>query len=103
MSAKELAVFLSGAVAVALPLLIDLFIGAGIYPDRNPEKLTFLYAGIQDSNMFPRLYQLHPAGYCLMFTLLDAVFGGLMGLVSMCDTIYEIKDGIVAGCEVIGE
>ena len=84
MSAKALVVFFSGAVAVALPLLIDLFIGAGIYPDKNPEKLTFLYAGIIDCHMFPRLFQLHPVCYCLVFILLDAVFGGLMGLVSMC-------------------
>ncbi len=84
MSAKAVAVFLSGAAAAAAPLLINLFICAGIYPDKRSEKLTFLYAGIQDSNLFPRLYQLHPVWYCLVFILLDAVFGGLMCLLSMC-------------------
>ncbi len=81
--AKAVAVSLSGAAAVAIPLLIDLFVAAGLYPDRKPNKLTFLYAGIIDCNLFPRLFALHPVCYCLVFTLLDAVFGGLMCLVAM--------------------
>ena len=81
--AKAVAVSLSGAVAVAIPLLIDLFIAAGLYPDRKPNKLTFLYAGIIDCNLFPRLFALYPVCYCLVFILLDAVFGGLICLIVM--------------------
>ena len=39
MIAKEAAVAASGAAAVACPLLIAMFIAAGIYPDKRPEKL----------------------------------------------------------------
>ena len=75
MIAKEAAVAASGAAAVACPLLIAMFIAAGIYPDKRPEKLTFLYAGIIDCHMFPRIFAEHPVCYALLFTLLDAVFG----------------------------
>lgn len=84
MIAKEAAVAASGAAAVACPLLIAMFIAAGIYPDKRPEKLTFLYAGIIDCHMFPRIFAEHPVCYALLFTLLDAVFGGITGLVAMC-------------------
>ena len=84
MIAKEAAVAASGAAAVGCPLLIAMFIAAGIYPDKRPEKLTFLYAGIIDCHMFPRIFAEHPVCYALLFTLLDAVFGGITGLVAMC-------------------
>lgn len=84
MLAKEFAVVASGAAATAIPLLIDLFICAGIYPNKKPDKLTFLYAGIIDCNMFPRLFAEHPVCYALVFIVLDALFGGIAGLVAMC-------------------
>lgn len=84
MAAKAVSVAASGAAAVAIPLLVNLFVCAGLYPNKLPDKLSFLYAGIIDCDMFPRLFALHPVGYCLVFTLLDAVFGGLLGLVAMC-------------------
>lgn len=84
MMAKAVAVFATGAAAVAIPLLLNLFICAGLYPDGKPDKLSFLSAGIIDCNLFPRLFALHPVCYCLVFTLLDSVFGGLMGLMAMC-------------------
>ncbi len=59
-------------------------VAAGIYPDKRPEKLTFLYAGIIDCHMFSRIFAEHPVCYALLFTLLDAVFGGITGLVAMC-------------------
>ena len=34
--------------------------------------------------MFPRIFAEHPVCYALLFTLLDAVFGGITGLVAMC-------------------
>jgi hypothetical protein len=82
-TAKAVAVFASGASAVGIPLLVDLFICAGFCPDKLPDKLSFLYAGVIDCNLFPMLFALHPALYCIIFILLDSVFGGLTGLVAM--------------------
>ncbi len=84
MMAKGLAVFATGFVAVALPLLVNLFLCAGLYPNRLPEKLTYLSAAIQDISLFPLLFHQHPHMYCLVFIFLDGLFGGLLGLLSLC-------------------
>lgn len=84
MLAKGLAVFSSAFVGVALPLLVNLFLCAGLYPNYYPEKLTFLSAGILDNGLFPVLYHRYPHFYCLVFIFIDGVFGGLMGLLSLC-------------------
>ena len=34
--------------------------------------------------MFPRLFAEHPLCYALVFIVLDALFGGIAGLVAMC-------------------
>ena len=82
-TAKCIAVFLSAFLGVTIPLLTDVFIAAGIYPNHPPEKLTFLSAGIIDCNLFPVLFNTRPALYILAFILIDGLFAGLMGLVSL--------------------
>lgn len=82
-AAKAVAVFLSAFAAVSLPLLINLYIVAGIYPDSRPEKLTFLAAGIIDCNMYAEIFHEHPAVYCIVYTMLDGVLGGVMGLMAL--------------------
>lgn len=84
MLAKCLAVFASAFVAVSLPLFINLFLCAGLYPNYYPEKLTFLSAGILDRGLFPVLFNRYPHIYCLVFIFIGGVFGGLLGLLSLC-------------------
>lgn len=81
--AKNLAVALSGFVSVSLPLALDLFIMAGLYPNWKPEKLTLLCAGIIDINLFAELFNTHPALYALVFILLAGLLGSLLGLMSL--------------------
>lgn len=82
--AKLLAVFASAFVAVVTPLILDLFLAAGLYPDNKPERLSFMVAGIIDSQLFPKVYGTHPVLYSLLFTVLDGLFGGLLGIMSVC-------------------
>ncbi len=84
MLAKSLAVFATAFVAVSLPLFINLFLCAGLYPNYVPEPLTFLAAGIQDSGLFPVLFYRYPHVYCMVFIFIDGLFGGLLGLLSLC-------------------
>lgn len=81
--AKNLAVALSGFASVSLPLALDLFIMAGLYPNWKPEKLTFLCAGIIDIKPFAELFNTHPALYALVFILLAGLLGSLLGLMSL--------------------
>ncbi|MBO5260873.1 MAG: hypothetical protein J6A82_01275 [Coprococcus sp.] len=82
--AKLVAVFTSAFVAVVTPLLLDLFLAAGLYPDNKPERLSFMVAGIVDSQLWAELYGTHPVLYSLLFTGIDGLFGGLFGVMSVC-------------------
>lgn len=81
---KSIAVFVSAFVAVTLPLLANLFIAAGLYPNLLPEKLTWLSAGIIDVYRFSKIFHTHPVGYMLIFIVIDGLIAGLMGLMSLC-------------------
>lgn len=82
--AKLLTVFISAAVSVMLPLLLNLFLAAGLYPNNKPERLSFMVAGVIDSQLFSKLYGTHPVLYSLVFTMIDGLFGGLFGIMSVC-------------------
>lgn len=80
---KMIAVFISAFLSVAIPLLVDLFIVAGIYRNELPERLTFTTAGIIDIQRFPVLFIERPVGYCLLFIIIGGMFGGALGLISV--------------------
>lgn len=82
--AKYCAVFLSAMAAVMLPLLFSLFLCMGVYPMRRPDRLLFLTAGVLDVNLMPELFGLHPTVYCILFTLIDGVFAGMLSIFSIC-------------------
>ena len=63
---------------------MDFIAAAGLYPNHRPEKLYFLTAGIIDCNMFSRLFNQNPLLYAVLFILIDGMFAGLMGLMSVC-------------------
>lgn len=88
MFAKCFAVYVSAFVCVVIPLMGNLFIAAGLYPDHLPEKLNFLSAGVIDCDRFPILFNEHPLAYCVVFILLDGFFAGAFGLVSVAAMKY---------------
>lgn len=83
MLAKCIAVYASAFVCVVVPLLLNLFIVAGLYPNGLPNKLDFLSAGVIDCYRFSLLFNQSPLIYCLVFILVDGLFAGALGLVSV--------------------
>ena len=81
--AKMTAVYTTAFVAVVVPLFVDLFIVAGLFPDTRPNKLTFMTSGIMDHNLFPHLFNEYPSVYCLVYIFIDGMFGGLLGIMSV--------------------
>ena len=81
--AKGIGVFLSAFVSVALPLAINLFIAAGLFPNYVPERLEFMSIGLRDIQMFTLIYSYHPAVYCVIFIFIDALFAGAIALTSL--------------------
>ncbi len=86
MIAKCIAVYASAFACTVIPLLGNLFIVAGLYPNALPDKLDFLSAGVIDCHRFAVLFNQHPLLYCLVFTLVDGLFAGALGLVSLAVT-----------------
>lgn len=86
--AKCIAVYLSAFFCIVVPLLINLFITAGLYPNNPPEKLDFLSAGIIDCHRFPVLFSETPLIYILIFIFLDGVFAGALGMMSLAVTRF---------------
>lgn len=83
MFAKCIAVYVSAFFCTVVPLLINLFIAAGLYPNNPPEKLNFLSAGIIDCHRFPVLFSEKPLIYALVFILLNGLFAGALGMISL--------------------
>lgn len=80
---KLIAVFIIAAVAVMVPMLLDLYVCAGLYPTRKPELLLANVPGVSEKSLLSSFYSYNPIIYCLVFTLLDGVFAGLFGIFSV--------------------
>jgi len=93
--AKSVSVFLSGFVSVCLPLVVNLFIAAGIYSNYLPERLDATSIALDDIYLFASVYDKHPAIYCLIYILIDSLFAGTMALTSLSLTI-KVKSSFTA-------
>ncbi len=80
---KSVAVFLSAVVCVAIPLCLNLFIAAGIFPNFIPERLEGLSIGIMERNLFAEIYSTYPAVHCLIYIAIDSLFAGVIALTSL--------------------
>lgn len=82
-AAKCISVFLSGFAAVTIPLFLNFYVSAGIFPDYHAERLTALSIGLPDTYMFVSIYNHDPALYCLLYMLIDGLFAGAIALTSL--------------------
>ncbi len=92
--AKMVAVFFVGFLAVVIPLLLSLFLSAGLYPNWPEETLEHLAVGLQERQILFGLYDRNPACYAIAYTVIDGLIGGLMGLVAIsvsgfCNTMFS--------------
>lgn len=92
---KCISVFLSGFAGVAIPLLLNLYAVAGLFPDYHTERLTAMSIGLIDRCMFVSVYNFDPALYCLLFILIDSLFAGALALTSLSITVM-VKSSFTA-------
>ena len=86
-SSKCIATFLSGFFAVSVPLLLDMFIVAGLFPNKQPELLCFMVGGATlDCNLFSEVFAYNASLYCLVYILTDGLFAGAIALISLAVT-----------------
>ncbi len=75
--AKYLAAFLAGASAAAIPIILNFIVCACIMPAYMPDIYDAVFIGIGDQHLWSEIYYSVPLLYCLLFTILNFIFGGL--------------------------
>lgn len=80
--AKMITSFLNGAAIAVIPLLFDFLITGSIYPAIHPQSGIGFYA-IGNYSLWGELFYSHPYCYLTLYLLLDAIFFGLLNLISL--------------------
>ncbi|MCM1179491.1 MAG: hypothetical protein NC347_04485 [Clostridium sp.] len=83
-AAKCIAVFVTGWLAIFIPLCASIILCMTFYPERRPEKLLFLTAAVWDTSLMAEIYNTKPLLYAVIYTLIDAMFGGMLAVCSVC-------------------
>lgn len=78
---KYLASFVSGALAVMIPLLLSFLLVSLFLPALHMENI-YPYGAIGEKSMWAELYYSNPFLYSMMYILLDGVFAGLIACIS---------------------
>lgn len=78
---KYIASFISGALIVFIPLALSLLILALFLPSIRMESI-YPYGTIGQGCMWAEIYYEHPYVYCIMYILLDSIYGGLIATMS---------------------
>lgn len=78
---KFFAVFLSGGIVIAIPLLVDLLGMAMFLPASVPE-VTFPMPGFYHGHFLSGIYYSHPWLFCLLFIGMDFLWAGTVASMS---------------------
>ncbi len=90
---KYLVSFVSGAIVVAIPLIINLMVCMSFFSLRIPEKLRGLHGGANvDAKCLSELFYSNTFYYCLVFILIDMIYAGCIAVFSIC--IADFTDNL---------
>lgn len=93
--AKYLAVFLSGGLSIAIPLILNLMLSSLFLPALIPDNGC--NTTITGNTMAYELFYTHPFIYVLLFLFIDFLFAGVMATLALSYTYYtEHKFGVMA-------
>ena len=76
--AKYIAVFLSGAFVVVVPMVVNLMTVAAFVPAVSPDVQYDIYYAMPPTAMASRLFYAHPWGFVAFRLFTAALFGGLL-------------------------
>jgi hypothetical protein len=85
---KYAAVFISGGLAVLIPLLLNFLTVACFVPARMPDVYYDVYYGVPFTQMWSKLYFTQPFVYVFLYLLVDFLFGGLIAAISLALTFF---------------
>lgn len=85
--AKYLAVFVSGGLAFAIPLIANFIAVACICPALSPQASTGTFA-TYENGFLSLLFISHPLVYCAFYTVYDFLIAGLFAAVSLTAALF---------------
>ena len=91
LTAKYIAVFLSGGLAVILPLALNLLCALELLPNLVPQSVL-PHNLICAANLFYQVYFSHPILYTVIFLCIDFVMGGIWACTALaCSFLSDYK------------
>ena len=87
-TAKTIAVFISGALVVLIPLVMNILFVSAFVPSTMPFTGYIAYNYIVVSDMFADLYFSNPVLYVALYVLIDTIYGGVFALLSFAVSFY---------------
>lgn len=82
LASKAIASFVSGALAITIPLMLNFAILACMIPARTPDVSSVQFFGIYEESPFSELFYNNPAAYCFVYLAISFFFGGTWALFS---------------------
>ncbi len=79
---KYIATFISGGIAIFIPLLTNLAISSLILPSMLPQASAGFFA-VNNTSMWGELFYTHPYIYIFLYMIIDFIFGGLFATISL--------------------
>ena len=97
LTAKFLAVFISGGLAVVIPLLVNLGLTALMMPALLPQLAENTYPIIEPS-MWSSLFLYHPFLYTFAYLAIDFIFAGLIATLSLAVSFFAENRFVILLC-----
>lgn len=87
-SAKFIATFLSGGVAIVGPLILSLLVCSFVFPAVKPDVIYDMYYSLHHGSMLSALGYEHPMIHVAIYLCIDFVFSGLFACISISVSFF---------------
>lgn len=92
---KYIAMFLSGGMAMVIPLIFSIMLTACYFPAVKPFVVYDIYYAVFSNSLFADLYYTYPFIYLLVYLVIDFVFCGVLACLCMTAALFIKQKPIV--------
>lgn len=92
---KYIAVFLSGGLAMAIPLIFNFLLAALIFPSITPVVTYDTVYGVFGGSLMSNFYYTRPFLYVVIYICIDFVYSGLLACISLAVTAFLKQKWVV--------
>ncbi len=94
--AKYIAVFVSGGLAMIIPMITSFYLIHLFVPSLKPLVEFDIYYGVSANSFMSDLYYTFPYVYVGIYIFIDFIFAGILACISMAAAVFIKKKWIVA-------